>query len=130
LLAAAGAGGWWYLRNRTDSSQPLTCQAVYDQMPAPLQRSVHVTEGGTLPEGIPLPIGEPGRRCITSTHSGSGVLVVWPGATESDYAPLLNAGGWTSARVAAGYTLYVNGGDHRGVVTTTVDGELVAVYDD
>ena len=129
LLVAAAGGSWWYLRHRSSSSEALTCQAVYESMPAPLQRYVRVTEGGTLPKGIPVPPGEPGRQCTASNRAGSGLMVVWPGVSESEYATLLQAGGWSSARAVAGYTLYLNGGDKRQVATTVVDGQLVAMYD-
>ena len=98
-------------------------------MPTPLQRYMHVTDGGALPDGIPLPIGEAVTRCTASSKTGSGLIVVWPGRSEADYATLLGAGGWTSAREVAGYTLYVNGGDSRDVATTTIDGQLVTMYD-
>jgi hypothetical protein len=129
LLAAAGAGGWWYLRHQSAAPQTLSCQAVYDKMPTPLQHYLHVAEGGTLPDGIPMPLGEAGTRCTASNKTGSGLIVVWPGGSESAYATLLGAGGWTSARVISDYTFYVNGGDSREVVTTTMDGQLITMYD-
>jgi hypothetical protein len=129
LLAAAGAGGWWYLRIRPAHAQTLSCQAVYDKMPPSLQHYMHISDGGTLPDTIPTPIGEPGRRCTATTKNGPGVIGVWRGGSETEYATLLGAGGWTSTRVIAGFTFYVNGGDRREVVTTMVDGQLVALYD-
>lgn len=129
LLAAAG-GTWWYLRHRDSSStQAITCQSLFAALPSDVQHYLHVTDGGTLPAGVPVPPGAPGQRCTAANAAGSGLIVVWPGTSQAQYATLLDAGGWSTTRSADGYTLFANGGDRRQVLLTTVNSRLIAVYD-
>lgn len=130
ILAGLAFGDWWYfIRDDSSGNQALTCQEVYANMPPGLQNYLHVSDGGTLPKGIPVPRGTTGDRCSAATKNGPVLLVVWPDASEADYATLLGAGGWTSSRTVGDYTFYANGGDHREIATTTIHGQLIALYD-
>ena len=84
-----------------------------------------------FPDGIPVPLGEPVRRCTASSkHRHPASSSCGPARPSPTYAALLAAGGWGSAQHRRRlHALRQRRAIKREVVTTVVDGQLVAMYD-
>jgi hypothetical protein len=134
LVLALAAGGWWYyLRSHTDATvDPVAfCQKVDARTTRATASFVHVSIGGHIPSGIPLPKEAAWVQChVTNGVGTTGEAAVWRSTSRSDYEGLLSAAGWIPTDPAGDTTEWVSGTSHHLIATTSVDGYLVAMFRD